>query len=71
MTYIWNRADKVPEEHKPHVLDESFKYWEDRKKTELKFIKSEREKKKILSTIKRQRHNYEDAIEHYLSKKNS
>ena len=65
MTYIWNRADRVPEKHKPHVLDESFKYWEDRKKTELKFMKSERGKKKILNAVKRQRQNYEDSVAKY------
>ena len=65
MTYIWNRADRVPEKYKPHVLDESFKYWEDRKKTELKSMKSERGKKKILNAIKRQRQNYEDAVAKY------
>jgi len=29
MTYIWNRADRVPKENMPHVVEDAFKRWEE------------------------------------------
>lgn len=28
MTYIWNRADRVPKEDMPYVVEDAFKKWE-------------------------------------------
>ncbi len=28
MTYIWNRAERVPKEDMPHVVEDAFKKWE-------------------------------------------
>ena len=28
MTYIWNRAERVPKDKMPHIIEESFKEWE-------------------------------------------
>jgi hypothetical protein len=28
MTYIWNRAERVPKDKMPHVVEDSFKEWE-------------------------------------------
>lgn len=28
MTHIWNRADRVPKENMPHVVEDAFKKWE-------------------------------------------
>jgi hypothetical protein len=27
MTYIWNRAERVPKDKMPHVVEESFEQW--------------------------------------------
>ena len=30
MTYIWNRAERVPKKDMPHVVEKCFKEWEDK-----------------------------------------
>ena len=30
MTYIWNRAERVPKDKMPHIVEEHFKEWTDK-----------------------------------------
>ena len=30
MTYIWNRAERVPKDKMPHVVEKCFKEWENK-----------------------------------------
>lgn len=58
MTYIWNRAKKVPSDSMPYVVIDSFLTW---KKRQLYGIenKNERERKRIHAQVKRQQMNLE------------
>ena len=65
MTYIWNRANRVPEEFKPQRIAQSFRQWENRLKKEYKDTTCSKRKKKILNKIKRQTISYEDSVAKY------
>ena len=62
MTYIWNRANKVPQELKPDRITESFRKWENKLQGEYKNSTCEKRKKKISDTLRRQTIFYEDSI---------
>ena len=65
MTYIWNRADKVPEELKPQRISQSFQKWITAIKKEYRETTCEKRRKRILNQINRQTIAYEDSISKY------
>lgn len=62
MTYIWNRAERVPASKMPNALIECFSSWEKDKLSEITEKTSECRKDQILYTIKRQKENFSDAM---------
>jgi hypothetical protein len=62
MTYIWNRAERVPKNTMPYVVIDSFVTWQSR---QLKNIqeKPEKEQKRIHAQVKRQRTNLKRNLE--------
>ena len=65
MSYIWNRAERVPEAVMPQRLDECFQEWSKEQYNHLKYVTSRKRSKAILKTIAKQRKNYEDAVERF------
>ena len=65
MTYIWNRADRVPEKLMPNVLHESFVKWEKNQLEKITEDTTKQRKQKIYNTIKRQKSNLTDAVEKF------
>ena len=63
MTYIWNRADRVPENKMPHVVHECFERWEKMKLDEIK--RSPHNAKQIRVVLDRQKKNYIEAVNKY------
>jgi len=68
MTYIWNRANKVPEELKPQRITQSFEQWVNELKKEYTETTCEKRRKKILNKINRQTICYEDSISRFPKK---
>ena len=62
MTYIWNRADRVPEDKMPEAITQPFQKWCREKSKVLSKTKDDKVKKNILYTLKRQGENYSDAL---------
>ena len=65
MTYIWNRAERVPTDKMPNVLNKCFSSWEREKLSEITKSTDEKKTQKILSTINKQRNNLDDAVEKF------
>lgn len=42
MTYIWNRAERVPKDKMPHIVEESFKEWEAQQFKNFKHLSDDR-----------------------------
>jgi hypothetical protein len=53
MTYIWNRADRVPKENMPHVVEDAFKAWEKDQFKNFEYL-SEDKKFKVRQNVSRQ-----------------
>ena len=62
MTYIWNRAERVPAKSMPKILVESFSRWQKKQLSEINQDTSDSRKQAIYLTIKRQKQNLEDAV---------
>ena len=62
MTYIWNRADRVPEELRPQRLTKAFQRWSKEQYKELSKTTDAKRQKSILKTIVRQTEQYQDAV---------
>jgi hypothetical protein len=65
MTYIWNRAERVPSKAMPNVLNECFVRWERQKLSEILNSTDEKKTQKILSTISKQRNNLTEAVDKF------
>lgn len=68
MTYIWNRANKVPEELLPERLTSSFRMWLKEQYGKYKIANSKKQKK-IVQIINKQTENYQDAVGQYKKEK--
>ena len=62
MTYIWNRADRVPAKSMPNVLNECFVRWEKNQLEKITEDTTHSRKQSILYTIRKQKNNLMDAI---------
>jgi len=62
MTYIWNRAERVPADLMPKRVQDSFNEWIKEEYRQLTFATDVKHRKRIIARIKRQRERFEDAI---------
>ena len=62
MTYIWNRAERVPAKSMPKILFESFSRWQNEQLSQITQDTSDSRKKEIFRTIKKQKQNLEDSV---------
>ena len=62
MTYIWNRAERVPEELKPDTITTSFRKWSKKQYKKFNLVTDRKKRHNILLSIKKQTENYQDAI---------
>lgn len=53
MTYIWNRADRVPKKDMPHVVEDAFKKWEKEQFKNFEHLSEDR-KFKVRQNVSRQ-----------------
>tara|TARA_Y100000310_G_scaffold94189_1_gene91818 strand:- start:2401 stop:2601 length:201 start_codon:yes stop_codon:yes gene_type:complete len=65
MTYIWNRAERVPEELKPETITTSFQKWSKEQYKKFKLVTDKKKQHNILLSIKKQTENYQDAVARY------
>ena len=68
MTYIWNRANRVPVELMPEAIREPFKKWAKEKNKELNkaIVNNDSVREhQIRKTIKTQEDNYSDAVKKF------
>ena len=65
MTYIWNRADRVPAKLMPNVLNESFVRWEKKQLEKITEDTTEQRKQSIFRTISKQKENLTDAVQKF------
>ena len=65
MTYIWNRAERVPEELKPETITTSFQKWSKEQYQKFKLVTDKKKQHNILLSIKKQTKNYQDAVARY------
>ena len=70
MTYIWNRANRVPDNAMPDVLVESFRKWAKERYKILNKVSDSKKKKSMLTTIAKQTLNYQDALSSHKNKVN-
>lgn len=63
MTYIWNRADRVPKKDMPHAVEDAFKKWEadqfknfehftDERKLKVRYLVSKQLREKNMNLIR-------------------
>ena len=69
MTYIWNRANRIPQASMPEALTDSFRQWAKERYKVLKKVSDPKKQKQILKTIATQTLNYQDALRSYQNKK--
>ena len=60
--YIWNRADRVPEELKPERITTSFNHWLNQEQYKLKKATDLKTKRNLKNKIRKQTIAYEDSI---------
>ena len=68
MTYIWNRADRVPEIYMPEAIKVAFKKWVNKKNKQLNNAIENNDlktAKKLRNRIKHQEENYSGEINRY------
>jgi len=70
MTYIWNRADRVPNGAMPDIMVESFRKWAKERYKILNKVSDSKKKKQLLNTIAKQTLSYQDALSSHKNKVN-
>ena len=65
MTYIWNRAERVPQEDMPQAVKTSFQNWSKEQYKKFKLVTDKKKRHNILLSIKKQPENYQDAVAKY------
>jgi len=65
MTYIWNRANRVPEKEMPQAVKTSFQNWSKEQYKKFKLVTDKKKRHNILLSIKKQTENYQDAVAKY------
>lgn len=71
MTYIWNRAERVPEHLMPHAVTRYFNEWLNERHRELSLTDNTQKRLLIHNKIEKQTKRYNEAIEDYNNKKNT
>ena len=62
MTYIWNRAERVPKEKMPETVVTAYNDWAKGEYKRFELVSDRQKKKAILQTIKRQSEKCADAL---------
>ena len=62
MTYIWNRAERIPQKLKPETITTSFHKWSKEQYKKFNLVTDKKKRHNILLSIKKQTENYQDAI---------
>jgi uncharacterized protein YmfQ (DUF2313 family) len=65
MTYIWNRAERVPAKSMPNVLNECFVRWEKNQLGKITEDTTEQRKQGIYNKINKQRNNLTEAVDKF------
>mgnify|MGYP003979114877 CR=1 FL=1 len=65
MTYIWNRAERIPAKSMPKILVESFSRWQKKQLSQITEDTSDIRKQSIFRTIRKQKQNLKDSIDKF------